>query len=116
MIKTVLNFGHFYLGNCFKIRISIFGFEIVGNSFFASPIINIENNMSDTYIIKQRGNGFVPHILENIQTGKKIELCSCGGTHNTDGICDGTYKQKKTLGCGCEYCMEKLPKVNQNLA
>jgi len=66
--------------------------------------------MFDNYIIKKQGNTFSPHILENIITGKKKFLCSCGGTHNTDGTCDGTHNQKKDLGCHCEYCKQKVEK------
>lgn len=51
--------------------------------------------MTDEFIVKKRGDTFSPHILENTKTGKKIFLCSCGGTNNQDGSCDGTHNKKK---------------------
>lgn len=61
--------------------------------------------MSNYKVVKY-GTKFSPHILED-ETGHKIALCACGGTHNADCTCDGTHNKKKDLGCECEFCQEK---------
>jgi CDGSH-type Zn-finger protein len=58
-----------------------------------------------SYIRTQKGTGHQPHILQNPTDPKDQQfLCSCGGTKNPDGFCDGTHNKKKELGCTCPYC------------
>lgn len=52
------------------------------------------------------GNGHRSHILENVDDpNDKLYLCSCGGTGDVNGFCDGTHNKKNELGCHCRYCL-----------
>lgn len=57
------------------------------------------------YTIRTHGTGHAPHILENPDDpADMIAICSCGGTHNAEGYCDGTHREKARLACPCNYC------------
>ncbi|PIS22002.1 hypothetical protein COT50_04430 [candidate division WWE3 bacterium CG08_land_8_20_14_0_20_41_10] len=63
--------------------------------------------MEKSYKIKKMGTGFSPHllVLENTQDANDaVALCSCGGTKNLNGFCDGTHLQKAGNGCSCQFC------------
>jgi CDGSH-type Zn-finger protein len=68
--------------------------------------------MSGNLKIIKHGTTFSPHVLEDLETGEKVHLCACGGTHNAEGRCDGTHNKKKPSGCDCEFCVEKKEKDN----
>lgn len=57
------------------------------------------------YVIKRLGNGHMSHMLENANDPTdQVFLCSCGGTRDPRGYCDGTHKEKVQKGCTCQYC------------
>ena len=59
------------------------------------------------YKVIKASTGNSPHILENVEdTNDKVFLCSCGGTKNKDGHCDGSHKKKGQDGCQCYYCKD----------
>jgi hypothetical protein len=63
--------------------------------------------MDAKYAVKALGKGHGPHVLQNVDNPEDIiELCSCGGTRDPRGYCDGAHKQKVKLGCSCLYCQK----------
>jgi CDGSH-type Zn-finger protein len=69
--------------------------------------------MEKRYKIKKMGTGFGPHLLENAQDPSDVvALCSCGGTKNLSGFCDGTHLKKAGNGCSCDFC--KKPEDRSN--
>lgn len=64
--------------------------------------------MTKKYILKKSGDGHSPHVLENADdTTDAMYLCSCGGTSDPTGCCDGTHNKKKDANCNCQFCKEK---------
>ncbi|OGI29237.1 MAG: hypothetical protein A2288_03035 [Candidatus Moranbacteria bacterium RIFOXYA12_FULL_44_15] len=60
------------------------------------------------YARKDNGTGHMPHNLVNAEDPSDVlSLCSCGGTRDPEGFCDGTHNKKKGLGCPCWFCREK---------
>ncbi|MBN1463826.1 MAG: hypothetical protein JW922_09175 [Paludibacteraceae bacterium] len=67
--------------------------------------------MSSKYTLITPGTGYSPHVLENPDDPKdKIFLCSCGGTSNPRGYCDGTHTKKSTA-CECLYCLPQEKRI-----
>lgn len=65
------------------------------------------------YKVVKSGTGYTPHILQNPDDpSDNLALCSCGGTHNADGTCDGTHNKKSNTTCGCNYCKTQEERVN----
>lgn len=63
------------------------------------------------YVMSESGTGHAPHSLL-AEDGSELSLCSCGGTKDANGLCDGTHVKKKGLGCPCWFCREKENRVN----
>lgn len=69
-------------------------------------------HMPKRYVIKTPGTGHSPHILENADDPEDvIALCSCGGTSDPHGFCDGTHAKKKASGCSCWYCKTQEERI-----
>lgn len=59
------------------------------------------------YKIIKPGSGKFPHTLQNVEDPKdELHLCSCGGTKNPEGHCDGSHKKKGLDGCKCYFCKD----------
>jgi CDGSH-type Zn-finger protein len=71
--------------------------------------------MDKKYKIVRQGTGHISHMLENVDDPTdKIFLCSCGGTKDPMGYCDGTHKTKLIGGCQCAYCLPIDERVKNN--
>lgn len=69
------------------------------------------------YIWKQVGTGHTPHMFENAgDPNDKIWPCSCGGSHNPDGTCDGSHGKKQSVNCNCPYCQSQEERVKPKTA
>lgn len=65
------------------------------------------------YLLEEPGTGHSPHVLQNADDAKeKVYLCSCGGTANPHGFCDGTHKKKLSSACHCLYCQSREERLN----
>ncbi len=72
--------------------------------------------MDKKYIFAVHGMGHSPHVLVNADNpSDKIALCSCGGTSNPDGFCDGTHHKKEALGCCCWYCKKQADRAGKDM-
>ncbi|MDC0449068.1 hypothetical protein OAL67_00470 [bacterium] len=64
------------------------------------------------YNLVKPGAGHAPHILENeSDASDKIFLCSCGGTKNPNGHCDGSHAKKGKDGCTCYFCKKQEDRI-----
>lgn len=64
------------------------------------------------YQVKVSGTGYSPHILQNAEDqNDSLSLCSCGGTKNEDGTCDGTHKMKPGNNCQCAFCLPQAQRA-----
>ena len=72
--------------------------------------------MKRKYIIQNTGDGHSPHVLEDPENPTlKVFLCSCGGTSNPNGYCDGTHAKKVRNGCDCHYCKTQAERIANKL-
>jgi CDGSH-type Zn-finger protein len=72
--------------------------------------------MENNYKVLKTGDGSSPHILENVDNPTdKVFLCSCGGTSDVNGHCDGTHRKKSNSGCSCHFCKPKEERVEHKL-
>jgi len=67
------------------------------------------------YVRGENGTGYAPHNLPNAEDASDVlSLCSCGGTKDPEGFCDGTHMKKKGLGCPCWFCREQKDRVDHD--